>query len=171
MATPSTVYKTIILYMLDRSECPLSNLQIADFFLQEEYTDYFKVQEVLADLAQSGLITEQPTHEKTMYTLTDKGSETLFFSDDKLNHELKDDIRLFFEQNQMTFKNENSVISDYRRVGPESYCVQMRILSEKVEQLSINLNVHTKEQAEAICDNWKNSSDEVFALLMDTLLK
>ncbi|MDC7301363.1 DUF4364 family protein [Agathobacter ruminis] len=171
MAKPNTIYKTIILYLLDRSECALSNLQISDFFLQEGFANYFKVQSILAELIRLGLINEQVTHENTQYTISEKGQETLSFSKDKLNHDLKNDIRLFFEQNQMSFKLENSVFSDYRRIGPESYQVDLHIQDDGRDQLALQINVHTKEQAEAICNNWKNSSDEVFALLMDTLLK
>ena len=29
----------------------------------------------------------------------------------------------------------------------------------------------TKEQAEAICNNWKNQNEDVYAYLMDMLLK
>ena len=33
------------------------------------------------------------------------------------------------------------------------------------------MDVTTKEQAEAICNNWKNSNEDVYAYLMDILLK
>ena len=56
MAEPFTIYKLTILNMLDKVDFPLTNTQISDFFLEQEYTDYFRVQQVLNDLADSGLI-------------------------------------------------------------------------------------------------------------------
>ena len=47
MAEPFTIYKLTILYMLDKAGFPLSNTQISNFFLEKEYTDYFRVQELL----------------------------------------------------------------------------------------------------------------------------
>lgn len=47
MAEPFTIYKLTILYMLSKAGFPLSNTQISNFFLEQEYTDYFRVQEVI----------------------------------------------------------------------------------------------------------------------------
>ena len=47
MAEPFTIYKLTILNMLDKVDFPLTNTQISDFFLEQEYTDYFRVQQVL----------------------------------------------------------------------------------------------------------------------------
>lgn len=44
MAEPFTLYKLIVLYMLEKVDFPLSNTQISDFFLEKEYTNYFTVQ-------------------------------------------------------------------------------------------------------------------------------
>lgn len=41
MAEPFTLYKLIVLYMLEKVDFPLSNTQISDFFLEKEYTNYF----------------------------------------------------------------------------------------------------------------------------------
>ena len=40
MAEPFTLYKLIVLYMLEKVDFPLSNTQISDFFLEKEYTNY-----------------------------------------------------------------------------------------------------------------------------------
>ena len=46
MAEPFTIYKMTILYMLDKAGFPLSNTQLSNFFLEKDYTDYFRIQEV-----------------------------------------------------------------------------------------------------------------------------
>ena len=56
MAEPFTIYKLTILYMLDKAGFPLSNTQISNFFLEKEYTDYFRVQEVIGDLLNAFVI-------------------------------------------------------------------------------------------------------------------
>ena len=41
MAEPLTLYKLIILYMLKKVDFPLTNAQISEFVLDQEYTTYF----------------------------------------------------------------------------------------------------------------------------------
>ena len=55
--------------MLSKAGFPLTNTQISNFFLSEEYTDYFRVQEVLGDLVDTNLIVAESTHSNTQYTL------------------------------------------------------------------------------------------------------
>ena len=52
----STLYKIIILYMLEKVNFPLSNNQITNFFLDHGYTSYFHVQQTLNDLLESRLM-------------------------------------------------------------------------------------------------------------------
>ena len=72
MAEPFTIYKLTILYMLSKAGFPLSNTQISNFFLEQEYTDYFRVQEVIGDLVDN-LIHAESTHSNTQYSLTSAG--------------------------------------------------------------------------------------------------
>lgn len=44
IADPATLYKLIILYILDHSEFPLTNSQLCEFLLDKGYTTYFTIQ-------------------------------------------------------------------------------------------------------------------------------
>ena len=107
MAEPFTIYKLTILYMLSKAGFPLSNPQISNFFLEQEYTDYFRVQEVIGDLVDANLIHAESTHSNTQYSLTSAGKETLGFFKDKLNDGIENDVQGFFEKNKLEFRQEN----------------------------------------------------------------
>lgn len=171
MAEPFTIYKLTILYMLDKAGFPLSNTQISNFFLEKEYTDYFRVQEVLGVLSSADLIKPVSSHANTQYALTPAGKETLGFFKDKINDSIEADVKDFFIKNKFEFKLENSIISDYYKISGQKYEVKCQIRSDGKTVVDITLSVSTKEQAEAICSNWKAQSDDVYAYLMDTLLK
>ena len=79
MAEPFTIYKLTILNMLDKVDFPLTNTQISNFFLEQDYTDYFRVQQVISDLVDADLIRTESTHSNTQYTITAAGKETLEF--------------------------------------------------------------------------------------------
>ena len=84
MAEPFTIYKLTILNMLDKVDFPLTNTQISNFFLEHEYTDYFRVQQVISDLTEASLIRSESTHSNTQYYITAAGKERLTFSGIKL---------------------------------------------------------------------------------------
>ena len=50
MSDLHTMYRVMILYMLNQVEYPLTNTQITNFILEKEYTNYFKVQEILYEM-------------------------------------------------------------------------------------------------------------------------
>lgn len=171
MAEPFTIYKLTILYMLDKAGFPLTNTQISNFFLEQEYTDYFRVQEVIGDLVNADLINFESTHSNTQYTLTAAGRETLGFFKDKITDGIENDVKRFFEKNKLEFRQENFILADYYKTTNQNYDVRCQVRSDSTTVLDLTLTVTTKEQAEAICNNWKNSNEDVYAYLMDILLK
>ena len=78
MSETYTLYKLIVLYMLDKVDFPLTTSQISEFILEKEYTTYFKLQETLAEMEHSGLLRVETTHNRTLYHLTDNGLDTRF---------------------------------------------------------------------------------------------
>lgn len=83
MTELDTMYRVMILYMLNLVEYPLTNTQITNFVLEKESTNYFTVQEAITSLLQTDLITAESTHNNTRYHLTDYGRQTLDFSTQK----------------------------------------------------------------------------------------
>lgn len=170
MAEPFTIYKLTILYMLDKVDFPLSNSQISGFFLEQDYTDYFRVQEVLSDLENASLILSKTTHSNTQYMLTAAGRETLGFFKDKITEGIAADVANFFAKNRLSMKQENSIVADYYKTTGSRYAVRCQAFSDSTAILDLTLTVRTKEQAEAICSNWKKQNEDVYAYLMDILL-
>lgn len=170
MAEPFTIYKLTILYMLDKAGFPLSNTQLSNFFLDKEYTDYFRIQEVIGDLVDSELIMSETMHANTQYRLTPAGKETLGFFKEKITDGIVDDVKEFFAENKFDFRQENSIVADYYKTTNQNYAVRCQIRSESDSIVDLTLSVQNKEQAEAICANWRNQNENVYAYLMDLLL-
>ena len=57
--------------MLNQVDFPLTNSQISEFILDKGYTTYFKLQQALSELLESGFIREESTHHRTFYHLTE----------------------------------------------------------------------------------------------------
>lgn len=157
--------------MLDKAGFPISNTQISNFFLEQEYTDYFRVQEVIGDLVNTGLVNFETTHSNTQYTLTAAGKETLGFFKEKINEGIVSDVKKFFDQNQMEFKQENFILADYYKTTDQKYAVRCQLRTESTTMLDLTLTVNKKELAEAVCNNWKDENQNIYDYLMDTLIK
>ena len=84
MATEAlTQYKLMILYLLHSVKYPLSNSRLSGFFLENEYTTYFTLQQCINDLVEASLISAEHSQSTTRYESTEEGKQTLnFFSQD-----------------------------------------------------------------------------------------
>ena len=171
MADPNTIYKMTVLAMLDKVDFPLSNTQISNFFLEQDYTDYFTIQQIIHELLDSQLIRFESTHNNTQYHLTDLGRETLKFFEDKVTPAIKADITAFFEKNQMEMKIENSLIADFYKSTASGFDVRCQLKEKNLSIIDLTIHVETKEQAEAVCGNWQKQSEAIYACLMDILIQ
>ena len=170
MENIDNIYKIMILYMLDNIKYPLSNSQITNFMLLKDYTTYFPVQQALMDLESSALIIAETSYNRTRYSITTEGRETLNFFENKINDSVKEDILNYFSEHEFEIKEENFVYADYYKASGGGYGVVCRTGRRDKPAMEIKLTVANKEQAQVICKNWKKQSNEVFALLMDNLL-
>ena len=67
---PTTTYKLMILYMLNKVTFMMNLSQIRDYFLSKEYTSYFTFQNIISDLIEAKLIEERKTKTSQKYSLT-----------------------------------------------------------------------------------------------------
>ncbi len=171
MVELNTMYRVMILYMLDKLEYPLTNTQITNFILDKDYTDYFTIQQTLSDLLSSELITAESTHSNTRYRITEYGEWTLKFFNDKVSDGIKEDIDQYFKEHRYELKQETSVFADYYKAPGKGYLVSCHIKNKEDTVMELTLHTAAKEQAQAICANWSEQNEDVYALIMDLLLK
>ena len=79
MSESFTLYKLIILYMLDKVDFPLTNAQLSDFILDQGYTTYFTLQQAINELLESELIGAESVRNSSFYQITQEGRDTLEF--------------------------------------------------------------------------------------------
>ncbi|MCR4955347.1 MAG: DUF4364 family protein [Lachnospiraceae bacterium] len=168
----STLYKLIILYMLDKSEYPLTNSDISNLILDMEYTNYFTLQQAISDLETSDLISaESTTSNTTLYRITSGGQTTLNFFEDKISDAIKEDIHRYYVDNEIELKKDTSVTADYYKLTGQQYNVRCQIKDKNMVSFELSFHIQGKEQAEAACKNWKEKNSEVYAYLMDMLIQ
>jgi predicted transcriptional regulator len=170
MAEAQTLYKLIVLSMLDRVDFPLTNAQISDFILTKEYTNYFTLQQVLAELVETDLAEENTVRNSTYYQMTEKGKETLNYFGHMVSAAIHEDMDKYFKDNAIALRDEMSVKADYYENNHEEYSVRLRVMEKDSALIDLTLSVPTEGQANSICDNWKKKNQKLYAYLMQELL-
>lgn len=164
------LYKLIILYMLNKVDFPLTNSQISEFILDEGYTTYFKLQQAISELIESGFIREESTHSRTFYHLTEEGAETIHYFKNDISPAIQEDINKFLNEKQYELKNEVSVKSDYYRNSNNEYSVRCQVIEQGAPLIDLTVTAPTETEAETIANNWTKKNQEIYALVMANLL-
>ncbi len=171
MAENLSLYKLIVLYMLHLTEGPMTAAHISDFILGKDYTDYFTLQQSLSDLESSELVYTQTTNNATLFSISEKGKETLHFFEDRLSEGIRNDIFEYLRNNEITIRKDVSAVSEFYKTTDGRYAAHCRLQEDGVVLVDLTLSCQTRSQAEAVCAQWKTQNFDVYTYLMDHLLK
>ena len=171
LSDPITLYKLMILYMLEHVNFPLTNAQLTDFFLEHEYTTYFTLQQAINELLEAGLLEMESLHNTSRYEITKEGSDTLSFFGNNISSAILEDINTYLKENKFRLRSEVGMIADFYKSTNQDYTVHCEVREGKSSLITIEVSVPDKEQAELMCGHWKAKSQEVYAYIMKTLMK
>ena len=169
MQDPLTLYKLIVLYMLDRVNFPLTKTQVGDFILEKEYTNFLTLQQVISELIEADLVSADSIRNRTHLSITKEGQETLSFFENRINDGIKADIKNFFKENELELRNEVSVLADYYKSTSGEYEAHLIAKDRNINLVEITLSVPMEETAATICDNWQKKNQEIYQHLIQEL--
>lgn len=167
---PKTLYKLMILYMLRHVNFPLTENQISDFMLTREYTNYFTLKEVLAELIDSKLTEVESIHNTSRYYITEEGENTLEYFGKKIPSVITEDIDSFLKNNRFKMRNEVSNTADYYKATNGDYVVHCEVREGKSVLIGLDLSVPDEEQAKIMANGWREKSSDIYAYLIKTLM-
>ena len=144
---PLTLYKLIILYMLNRVTIPLTNAQISDFMLERDYTNFLTLQQAI----------------------TEEGIQTLYYFDNRIGDSIKKEIDSYFLENELTLRNEVSIQSNYYKSTSGEFEAHLIAKDRNISLVDITLSVPNEEVAVSICDNWQNKNEAIYQYLIREL--
>ena len=170
MTETFTLYKVIVLYMLEKVDFPLTTSQISEFILDKGYTTYFKLQETLSEMVESGLLRVETTHNRTLYHLTENGAETIQFFKNKISTAIQNDIDEFLKEKKYDLKEEVAIKSDYYLNTNHEYEVRCQIVENGFSLIDLKITVPTEIEAETIASNWSRESQKIYSSLLSQLL-
>ena len=170
MGESLTLYKLIVLYMLEKVDFPLTNAQISGFILDKGYTTYFHLQQALSELTESELIHCETIRNSSYFSITKSGEQTLEYFGKEIPKEIKGEIAEFFKNNAMEIKEELSTFANYYKGEKEGYQVRCSAKEKEVPLIELTMTVPTKAAAEAVCASWQIKNKAVYEKLLDMLM-
>lgn len=168
---PLTLYKLMILYMLNKVNFPLTDTQILNFFLDKGYAGYFAFREAVSDLIDEELISQETVRQTSYYSISASGVETITFFQNNIPFSIIDDMDIFLYENKYELRNEVGTMSDYYKSTNMDYIVHCVIKEGEANLIEVNLSVPSEEEAEMMCNNWRNASQDIYANIVKLLMQ
>lgn len=169
MSDPLTLYKLIVLYMLNRVSFPLTAAQISDFILTREYTNFLTLQQVIRELTDTGLVDARTVRNRTQLLLTKDGKQTLDFFSQQISASIRQEIDEYLKENEMELRNEVSILADYYKSTSGEYEAHLKAKEGNITLVDLIISVPVEETAAAICDNWQKKNQEIYQYLIEQL--
>lgn len=170
MADTFTLYKLMILYMLKQVDFPLSTAQLSGFILDRGYTDYFKLQETLSNLIETGLVETETTHSRTLYRPTKEGLHTITLFRHKIPQVFRKDMDDYLGKNQFELRDESAVKADYYETKNGEFTVRCLIMEGNASVFDLSITIPTRQEAVTIAEKWTAGAPDIYSLLMTKLL-
>ena len=165
-----TLYKLMILYLIEKVDFPLSNSHISEFILDKGYTNYFTVQRAFHALEEENMLRVKQIRNMSHYALSDEGSEAIEMFEYQIPNSIKEDIAQFLKEKEYELRKEANVTADFYPSKGDEYTVNLKIREKENLLLEINLNVVSRDQAVYICDHWEKKHSDVYSMLIEKLL-
>ena len=101
-----TLYKLMILFMLDNLDFPLTNSQLSEFFVNHGYTSYFHLQQAISELVESEFVRTETIRNTTNYHLMESGKEALSMFHTQISEPIKKDILDYFAEKKYQLRKK-----------------------------------------------------------------
>lgn len=161
--------KLLLLYLIDVSDYDLSKNMITEFILENDYMNYFLIQQYLSELVGSGFITLTKLNED-VYSITDKGEMALSYFKDRIPEEFKKHVEAKFIKTFKDKKLEREVFSEFYQKENNQYVVNLKLVEGEEILFSIYLDVPDRREAEKISDRWNKNTEEIYKNILATLV-
>lgn len=163
--------KLILLYLIDKINMNISNLQITKIILEKKFMNYFLLQQYLNELCSDNLLTTVQVDGKTCYAITDSGKQTLGYLHNHISSGIKALIDQSMNSIRKNIRNETSITADFYPENENKYIVSCKIREDDYTLIDLNITVGTRNDARTICENWKNHAQLIYQDIVSTLTR
>ncbi|NLP13194.1 MAG: DUF4364 family protein [Clostridium sp.] len=163
--------KLILLYIIDKVNIQISNLQITKIILENKFMNYFMLQQLLNELCNQEYLSCEIVDQKAFYAITPSGKQALGYFTSHIPAGIKSliDNNITIIRNKI--RNETFVSAEYSSENENDFVVSCQVREDNFSLINLKITVGTKNDARRICENWKKNSQTIYSEIIESLLK
>ena len=161
--------KLLVLYVMESLKQPVTNTQLTEIILENNFINYFTLQQYISELISSDFLRYKKVNDKNLIYITEKGSSTLSFFSDRISSIKKKIIDDYLLSIKDSIKKELTIHSDYTLGKDNSFLVDLQALENDNLLISLKVSVPTKKQALSLCNRWKDNPSDIYNKIMNSL--
>lgn len=161
--------KVLILYVLERSNKPITNDVLYKVVLAAVNMNYFYFQQFILDLINVGYIFSFQKEDQTLYQITESGKTTLDLTLDLLPGIIKLKADTNLKPILDSSEEEQSIVAEYTPLSENHYIITCKVVENNETLFEVKTFAGSREQAKQIVDNWENNANTLYPQILDIL--
>ncbi len=163
--------KLTILYISKVIGLPLTNMRLSQIVSEGKLFNFFLLQHLLEDLLANKYLAkaETPAGEIT-YLITVKGSDTLNFLIHKLPKGIRRHIDRLTENKADIIRNDRDIVTYIEPVNNNGFISTLQIKDGDALLFSIQYASGSKNDAIAICDEFKDNAEKIYNIITNNII-
>ena len=163
--------KLLMLYVLKSINNPISNTQLTEIILENNFINYFTFQQYLSELEEAEFVEYRESNNKNLLSLTQKGDTVLSLFKDRISPSKISIIDQYIKEKLELIKKELTIQGDYTLGSNDSFIVDLKALENQSLLMELKLAVPSKKQAIDICSRWKENPSKIYDQIINLLIK
>ena len=169
MTSPLTVYKLIILYLLDRSGGEIAMEKLSSFLLDRGYAGFLALVRAFAELEESGLTLARTENDLVFLRISAEGEDALRYFGADLGREIRSDCDSWLRANRMSLAQDRAAQGDFVYREDGQYEVRLELRDRQSSLMELSLRVPDKETARRAVDLWRKDNEQIYRFLIENL--
>ncbi|MDR5586751.1 MULTISPECIES: DUF4364 family protein [Clostridium] len=161
--------KLLILYVLKAIKDPISNTQLTEIVLQNNFINYFTLQQYLSELESADFVVYKENNDKKLLCLTKKGDTVLTLFKDRISPSKISIVQQYITEKLELIKKELTIHSDYTLDNNDNFLVHLKAIENEGVLMELKLTVPTKKQAILLCNKWKDNPSNIYNNIINML--
>lgn len=161
--------KLLVLYVIKSLRYPISNTQLTQIILENNFINYFTLQQYISELVASEFLSYIEKNDKSLLTITSRGENVLSFFNERISPIKRDIIDNYISSAIDNIKRELTITSDYTIEKNNSFVVNLKALEDESLLIDLRVSVPSKNQAKSLCTKWKDDPSDIYNKIMNCL--
>lgn len=162
--------KLLILYIIKKLKNPYSNAYITDIILNNNFMNYFLLQQYLNELVENNylLIINSKNHDEVLYKLAPRGKKILEMFQSRISQFKIDCFKNYM--NSIHEKSKSITIdTSYSEDKNNSFKLNMNFNKNNNSILNITLPIYSKDELNSIMKYCKENPEKIYTNILSSL--